>query len=46
MNLPKWDWSEARRQFELRIPGLAKTRLATLDAMRKAGHAWQRKEGT
>lgn len=46
MNLPKWDWSEARKQFELRIPGLAKTRLATLDAIRKVGNAWQRKART
>lgn len=43
MKLPAWDWSEARKQFEMRIPGLVKTRL---DTIRKVGHAWQERVGS
>ena len=26
MKLPEWDWKEQRKQFELRIPGLERSR--------------------
>ncbi len=42
MKLPTWNWSEARKQFEMRIPGLVNTRRALLEKVKEAGHAWRR----
>ncbi len=41
MKLPSWSWSEARKQFEMRIPGLVNTRRALIEKVQEAGREWQ-----
>ncbi len=43
MKLPAWDWHEARKQFELRVPGLVNTRRELIEKLKEARHGWQGK---
>ena len=44
MKLPVWEWKEARKQFELRLPGLLNSRRIIDEQLRKAGHAWHERD--
>ena len=42
LKLPTWNWSEARKQFELRLPGLLNTRRVINDKLQEATNEWRK----